>query len=99
VFCELGVLARLHNGREVEAKVTRNEDSVAGRKVHITFGRYAFKEVDETQIVKEMRSALISLVRKFGALVCTFVPAIRALQLRPSFGKPGLRGLHEVDYA
>ena len=48
------VLARLHDGREVEAKVTRIEDNVAGRKVHITFGPYAFK-VEEKQIVKQVR--------------------------------------------
>jgi hypothetical protein len=48
------VLARLNDGCEVEAKVTRIEDSVAGRKVHIAFGPYAFK-VEEKQIVKEMR--------------------------------------------
>jgi hypothetical protein len=48
------VVVQLYDGREVEAKVTRIEDSVAGRKVHISFGPYAFK-VEETQIVKEMR--------------------------------------------
>jgi hypothetical protein len=48
------VLVRLHDGREVEAKVTRIVDSVAGRTVHIAFGPYAFK-VDEKQIVKEVR--------------------------------------------
>jgi hypothetical protein len=34
-------LARLHNGREVEAKVTRIIDSVVGRKTHIVFGAFA----------------------------------------------------------
>jgi hypothetical protein len=32
----LTVVARLYDGREVEAKVTAIVDSVAGRKVHIT---------------------------------------------------------------
>jgi hypothetical protein len=48
------VVARLYDGREVEAKVTKIVDSVTGRKVHITFGIIALK-VDETQIVKEVR--------------------------------------------
>jgi hypothetical protein len=48
------VVVRLYDGREVEAKVTRIEDSVAGRKVHITFGPDAFK-VEEKQIVKQVR--------------------------------------------
>ena len=48
------VLAHLHNGHEVEAKITKIVDSVAGRKVHIAFEPYAFK-VEEKQIVKEMR--------------------------------------------
>jgi hypothetical protein len=47
-------LVRLHDGREVEAKVTRIVDSVAGRKIHISFGLYAFK-VEEKQIVKGVR--------------------------------------------
>jgi len=48
------VVARLYDGREVEAKVTRIVDSVAGRKVHIAFGAFALI-VEETQIIKEMR--------------------------------------------
>jgi len=48
------VLVRLHDDREVEAKVTKIADSVAGRKVHIAFGASALI-VDETQIIKEMR--------------------------------------------
>ena len=48
------VLVRLHDDREVEAKVTKIADSVAGRKVHIAFGSFALI-VDETQIIKEMR--------------------------------------------
>jgi hypothetical protein len=48
------VVVRPYDGREVEAKITKIVDSVAGRKVHIAFGRYAFK-VEEKQIVKEMR--------------------------------------------
>jgi hypothetical protein len=35
------VLVRPHEGREVEAKVTKIVDSVAGRKVHIQFGAFA----------------------------------------------------------
>jgi hypothetical protein len=30
-------IVRLHDGREVEAKITKIVDSVAGRKVHISF--------------------------------------------------------------
>jgi hypothetical protein len=48
------VTVRLHDGREVEAKVTKIVDSVAGRKIHISFGLYAIK-VEEKQIVKEVR--------------------------------------------
>ena len=43
------VTARLHNGRVVVAKVTAI--SVLGRKLHISFGAFAFK-VDETQILR-----------------------------------------------
>jgi hypothetical protein len=46
------VIACLHDGREVEAKVTKIVDSVVGRKVHIAFGAFALK-VDETQIVRK----------------------------------------------
>jgi hypothetical protein len=49
------VTARLHNGRVVVAKVTAVVDSVAGRKVHITFGAFALI-VDDTQIVKECKA-------------------------------------------
>ena len=42
-------IVRLHDGREVEAKITKIVDSVAGRKVHIAFGAFALK-VDEVQI-------------------------------------------------
>lgn len=45
------VIARLHDGREVEAKVTKIVDSVVGRTVHIAFGAFALKVAD-TQIVK-----------------------------------------------
>jgi hypothetical protein len=48
------VLARLHDGCEVVAKVTKVVDSVVGRKVHITFGAFALK-VDEVQILKAVR--------------------------------------------
>jgi hypothetical protein len=49
------VTARLHNGRVVVAKVTAIVDSVAGRKVHITFGAFALI-VDDTQIVRECKA-------------------------------------------
>jgi hypothetical protein len=48
------VLVRLHDDREVEAKITKIVDSVVGRKVHITFGASALI-VDETQTGKEVR--------------------------------------------
>jgi hypothetical protein len=48
------VLVRLHDDREVEAKVTKIVDSVAGRKVHIAIGAFALK-LDETQIVRVVR--------------------------------------------
>jgi hypothetical protein len=44
------VIARLHDGREVEAKITKIVDSVIGRKVHIAFGVVALI-VKETQII------------------------------------------------
>jgi hypothetical protein len=46
------VLVRLYDGREVVAKITKIVDSVAGRKIHISYGIVALK-VDEAQIVKE----------------------------------------------
>ena len=48
------VLVRLYDGREVEAKVTRIVDSVAGRKVHIAYGLIALK-IDPEQIIREVR--------------------------------------------
>jgi hypothetical protein len=45
------VTARLYDGRVVVAKVTAISDTVVGRKVHISFGAFAFK-VDETQILR-----------------------------------------------
>jgi hypothetical protein len=48
------VVARLHDGRVVVAKVMQVVDSVAGRKVHIRFGAFALK-VDEAQIFKAVR--------------------------------------------
>jgi hypothetical protein len=45
------VLVRLYDGREVEAKITKIIDSVAGRKVHIAFGVFALI-VTETQIIR-----------------------------------------------
>jgi hypothetical protein len=44
------VLARLHDEREVQAKVTKIVDSVLGRKVHIAFGASALI-FDEVQII------------------------------------------------
>ena len=44
------VTVRLHDGREVEAKVTKIVDGVAGGEVHIAFGAFALI-VDETQSV------------------------------------------------
>jgi hypothetical protein len=48
------VVARLYDGREVEAKVTAIVDSVAGRKVHIAYGLVALK-IDPEQVVREVR--------------------------------------------
>jgi hypothetical protein len=48
------VLVRLHDGREVEAKVTKIVDSVLGRKVHIAFGASALI-IDEVQIIGDVR--------------------------------------------
>jgi hypothetical protein len=45
------VVVRLYDGREVEAKITKIIDSVAGRKVHIAFGVFALM-VTETQIIR-----------------------------------------------
>jgi hypothetical protein len=49
------VLVRLHDGREVEAKITKIVDSVAGRKVHIAFGAFALI-IDEVQVIREVRT-------------------------------------------
>ena len=48
------VVVRLYDGREVEAKVTAIVDSVAGRKVHITYGLIALK-IDPERIIREVR--------------------------------------------
>jgi hypothetical protein len=48
------VVARLYDGREVEAKVTAIMDSVAGRKVCIAYGFIALK-IDPEQIIREVR--------------------------------------------
>jgi hypothetical protein len=45
------VTVRLYDGRVVVAKVTAVVDRVLGRKIHISFGAFAFK-VDETQIIR-----------------------------------------------
>src|ERR1700719_2548177 len=45
------VTVRLYDGRVVVAKVTAVVDSVLGRKIHISFGAFAFK-VDETQVIR-----------------------------------------------
>jgi hypothetical protein len=47
------VVVRLY-GREVEAKITAIVDSVAGRKVHISYGLIALK-VDPTQILRTVK--------------------------------------------
>jgi hypothetical protein len=49
------ILARLHDERSVEAKITKIVDSVAGQRVHITFGASELK-VDEKQIISEVRA-------------------------------------------
>jgi hypothetical protein len=49
------VVARLYDGREVEAKVTAIVDSVAGRKVHIAYGLIALK-IDPEQIIKTVQA-------------------------------------------
>jgi hypothetical protein len=48
------VVARLYDGREVEAKMTKIVDSVAGRKIHIAYGLIALK-IDPEQIIKTVR--------------------------------------------
>jgi hypothetical protein len=48
------VVARLYDGREVEAKITKIVDSVVGRKVHVTYGIVALK-IDPEQITREVR--------------------------------------------
>jgi hypothetical protein len=48
------VVARLYDGREVEAKVTRIVDRVVGRKIHIAYGIIAFK-IDPEQVIREIR--------------------------------------------
>jgi len=47
-------VVRLYDGREVEAKITAIVDSVAGRKVHITYGLIALK-IDPEQVIREVR--------------------------------------------
>ena len=48
------VVARLYDGREVEAKITKIVDSVAGRKIHIAYGLIALK-IDPEQVIREVR--------------------------------------------
>ena len=48
------VVVRRYDGREVEAKVTRIVESVAGRKIHIAYGLIALK-IDPEQIIREVR--------------------------------------------
>ena len=48
------VVARLYDGREVEARILQIVDSVAGRKVHIAYGLIALK-IDPEQIIREVR--------------------------------------------
>jgi hypothetical protein len=45
------VIARLYDGRVVVAKVTAIVDSIIGRKIHISFGPFAFK-LDQAQIIR-----------------------------------------------
>ena len=47
------VLARLHDGREVEARITKIVDSVAGRRVHIAFGAFALIK-NEAHIIRTL---------------------------------------------
>jgi hypothetical protein len=47
------VVARLYDGREVEAKVTAIVNGPAGQKVHIAFGAFALK-IDPAQIIKKV---------------------------------------------
>ena len=48
------VVVRRYDGREVEAKVTRIVESVAGRKIHIACNLMALK-IDPEQIIREVR--------------------------------------------
>jgi hypothetical protein len=48
------VVVRLYDGREVEAKIMAIVDSVAGRKIHITYGIIALK-IDPEQIIKTVQ--------------------------------------------
>jgi hypothetical protein len=45
------VLARLHDRREVVAKITAIVNGPAGQKVHIAFGAFALK-IDPQQVVR-----------------------------------------------
>ena len=46
-------LVCLHDGREVEARITKIVDSVVGRRVHIAFGAFALI-VNEAQIIRTL---------------------------------------------
>jgi hypothetical protein len=48
------VIARLYDGRQVEATVKRIDETVAGRKVSIAFGPCAFK-ISAEQIVRVLK--------------------------------------------
>jgi hypothetical protein len=48
------VVARLYDGREVEAKITAIVNGPAGQKVHIAFRAFALK-IDLQQIVKTVQ--------------------------------------------
>ena len=48
------VVARLYDGREVEARITAIVNGPAGQKVHIAFGAFALK-IDPEQIIRELR--------------------------------------------
>jgi hypothetical protein len=70
------------HGREVEAKVTKIVDSVAGRKVHIAFGAFALK-VDEVQIIKAVSPVSMNL--SAGKLFENALESLAA-SLRPPTG-------------
>jgi hypothetical protein len=83
------VLVRLHDHREVEAKLTKIVDSVVGRKVHVAFGAFALI-VGEVQIIREARPGL-SPKQQIGTSVEGAVSAIWACAFVAIRRKCGLR--------